>query len=176
MFECLWILKLEVHPSERKRGNNRGKKQCNHETTKPIDSFSPAAGSLLRISYTKKTFQKLWSIRLKKYFVLVITLLFGNAAYADGHGSVYLVDFKCDQEANKVFASMTLEELDGQFLKGSTKLARYHDLTSGSGIALIESEDPSLVIEFTNGWSELCGSTITPVDNDKKAMARLIKK
>ena len=176
MLESLWILKFEVHPSERKRGNNRGKKQCNHETTKPIDSFSPVAGSLLRISYTKKTFQKLWSIRLKKYFVLVITLLFGNAAYADGHGSVYLVDFKCDQEAYKVFASMTLEELDGQFLKGSTKLARYHDLTSGSGIALVESEDPSLVIEFTNGWSELCESTITPVVNDKKAMAILTKK
>ena len=62
------------------------------------------------------------------------------------------------------------------FLKGSTKLARYHDLTSGSGIALIESEDPSLVIEFTNGWSELCESTITPVVNDKKAMAILTKK
>ena len=113
---------------------------------------------------------------MKKYFVLAITLLFGNAAYADGHGSVYLVDFKCDQEAYKVFAAMTLEELDGQFLKGSKKLARYHDLTSGSGIALVESEDPSLVIEFTNGWSELCDSTITPVVNDKKAMAILTKK
>ena len=113
---------------------------------------------------------------MKKYFVLAITLLFGNAAHADGHGSIYLVDFKCDQEAYKVFASMTLEELDGQFLKGSSKLARYHDLTSGSGIALVESEDPSLVIEFTNGWSELCDSTITPVVNDKKAMAILTKK
>tara|TARA_B100000989_G_scaffold161867_1_gene120842 strand:- start:151 stop:558 length:408 start_codon:yes stop_codon:yes gene_type:complete len=133
-------------------------------------------GGLLRISYTETPYQKLWRLRLKKYFVLAITLLFGNAAYADGHGSVYLVDFKCDQEAYKVFAAMTLEELDGQFLKGSKKLARYHDLTSGSGIALVESEDPSLVIEFTNGWSELCDSTITPVVNDKKAMAILIKK
>ena len=92
---------------------------------------------------------------MKKYFVLVITLLFGNAAYADGHGSVYLVDFKCDQEAYKVFASMTLEELDDQFLKGSTKLARYHDLTSGSGISLVDSDDPSLIIVFSNGCCEL---------------------
>ena len=113
---------------------------------------------------------------MKKYFVLAITLLFGNAAYADGHGSVYMIDFKCDQEAYKVFASMTLEELDGQFLKGSTKLARYHDLTSGSGIVLVEADDPTLVIAFTNGWSELCESTITPVVNDKKAMAILSMK
>jgi prepilin-type processing-associated H-X9-DG protein len=113
---------------------------------------------------------------LKKYFVLAFTLLFGNVAYADGHGSVYMIDFKCDQEAYEVFATMTLEELDGQFLKGSTKLARYHDLTSGSGIVLVESEDPSLVMEFANGWSELCESKITPVVNDKKAMAILTKK
>ena len=113
---------------------------------------------------------------MKKYFVLAFTLFFGNAAYADGHGSVYLINFKCDQEAYKVFATMTLEELDGQFLKGSTKLARYHDLTSGSGIVLVESEDPSLVMEFANGWSELCESKITPVVNDKKAMAILTKK
>ena len=134
------------------------------------------AGGLRGVAYTENPYQKLRRLRLKKYFVLAITLLFGNAAYADGHGSVYMLDFKCNQEAYKVFASMTLEELDGQFLKGSTKLARYHDLTSGSGIALIESEDPSLVIEFTNGWSELCESTITPVVNDKKAMAILTKK
>ena len=112
---------------------------------------------------------------MKKYFVLAITLLFGNAAYADGHGSVYLVDFKCDQEAYKVFASMTLEELDGQFLKGSTKLARYHDLTTGSGIVIVEANDPTLVIEFANGWSEVCESLIVPVVDDKKAMEILTR-
>ncbi len=134
------------------------------------------SGGLLRITYTEILYQKLWRLKLKKYFVLAFTLLFGNVAYADGHGSVYMIDFKCDQEAYKVFATMTLEELDGQFLKGSTKLARYHDLTSGSGIVLVESEDPTLVMEFANGWSELCESKITPVVNDKKAMAILTKK
>ena len=134
------------------------------------------SGGLLRITYTEIPYQKLWRLKLKKYFVLAFALLFGNVAYADGHGSVYMIDFKCDQEAYKVFATMTLEELDGQFLKGSTKLARYHDLTSGSGIVLVESEDPSLVMEFANGWSELCESKITPVVNDKKAMAILTKK
>jgi hypothetical protein len=134
------------------------------------------AGGLRGVAYTENPYQNLRRLRLKKYFVLAITLLFGNAAYADGHGSVYMLDFKCNQEAYKVFASMTLEELDGQFLKGSTKLARYHDLTTGSGIVLVESEDPALVIEFANGWSELCQTTVTPVVNDKKAMAILTKK
>ena len=134
------------------------------------------AGGLRGVAYTENPYQKLRRLRLKKYFVLAITLLFGNAAYADGHGSVYMLDFKCNQEAYKVFASMTLEELDGQFVKGSTKLARYHDLTTGSGIVLVESEDPALVIEFANGWSELCQTTVTPVVNDKKAMAILTKK
>ena len=134
------------------------------------------AGGLLGISYTENPYQKLWRLELKRYFVLAITLLFGNAAYSDGHGSVYMLDFKCDQEAYKLFASMTLDELDGQFPKGSTKLARYHDLTSGSGLVLVESEDPTLVLEFANGWSELCETKVTPVVNDKKAMAILNKK
>lgn len=134
------------------------------------------AGGLLGIPYTKNPYQKLRSLRLKKYFVLAITLLFGNAAYADGHGSVYMIDFKCDQEAYKLLASMTLEELDGQFPKGTSMLARYHDLTSGSGIVLVESEDPTLVLEFASGWSELCEQKVTPVVNDKKAIAILTKK
>ena len=52
---------------------------------------------------------------MKKYFVLGIALMFCNISQA----AVYMIDFKCNQEAYKVFASMTLDELDGQFLKGS---------------------------------------------------------
>ena len=112
---------------------------------------------------------------MKKYFLLAFTLLFANAAYADGHGQIYLVDFKCEPAAYVEFASMTLDELNAQFPKGSTKLARYHDLTSGSGIVLIETDDPTLAIRFVNSWSEVCDSTITPVVNDKKAVEILPK-
>ena len=56
---------------------------------------------------------------MKKYFVLGAALLFCNTSQA----AVYMIDFKCDQEAYKVFATMTLDELDGQFLEGSKKLA-----------------------------------------------------
>tara|TARA_A200000159_G_C7222827_1_gene296869 strand:+ start:567 stop:827 length:261 start_codon:yes stop_codon:yes gene_type:complete len=86
-----------------------------------------------------------------------------------------MIDFECDQEAYEVFATMSLAELDGQFLDGSRKLARYHDLTTGSGIVLVEADDPVLVIEFANGWSELCESKITPVVEDAEALAILTR-
>ena len=133
------------------------------------------AGGLRGVAYTENPYQKLRRLRLKKYFVLAITLLFGSAAYADGHGSVYLVDFKCDAAAYVEFASMTLEELNAQFPKGSTKLARYHDLTSGSGIVLIETDDPTLAIRHVNPWTSMCDATITPVVDDKKALEILPK-
>ena len=103
---------------------------------------------------------------MKKYIVSAIALLFCNATQA----TVYMIDFKCEPEAYEVFSSMTLDELDAQFLSGSTKLARYHDLTTGSGIVLVEADDPTLVMEFAYGWSELCESIIIPVVDDKGAM------
>lgn len=108
---------------------------------------------------------------MNKYIFLVLSCFLCNATQA----AVYMIDFECDQEAYEVFATMSLAELDGQFLDGSRKLARYHDLTTGSGIVLVEADDPVLVIEFANGWSELCESKITPVVEDAEALARLTR-
>ena len=58
---------------------------------------------------------------MKKYFVLAITMLFCNISQS----AVYMIDFKCDQDAYKVFASIpasagmvhlfeNLMELNGQ--------------------------------------------------------------
>ena len=49
---------------------------------------------------------------MRKCFILAITLIFCNITQA----AVYVIDFKCEPEAYDVFASMTLAELDGQFL------------------------------------------------------------
>lgn len=103
---------------------------------------------------------------MKKYIGLAIILLFSNATQA----AVYMIDFKCEPEAYEVFGSMTLAELDAEFLPGSTKLARYHDLTTGSGIVLVEADDPTLVMEFAYGWNELCESAIVPVLDDAGVM------
>lgn len=112
---------------------------------------------------------------MKRFFALATALLFCSVAYADGPKSVYLVNFKCDAAAYKNFASMTLEQLNAQFPEGSTKLARYHDLTSGRGIILIETDDPTLAIRHVNPWSEMCESTINPVVDDKTALEILPK-
>ena len=40
---------------------------------------------------------------MKKYFVLGAALLFCNFSQA----AVYMIDFKCDQEAYTIFATMT---------------------------------------------------------------------
>ena len=103
---------------------------------------------------------------MKKYIVLSIAFLFCNITQA----AVYMIDFKCQPEAYEVFASMTLAELDAQFLDGSKKLARYHDLTTGKGIVLVDADDPTLVMEFAYGWNELCESAIVPVVDDEGAM------
>ena len=103
---------------------------------------------------------------MKKYIVLAITLWFCNATQA----AVYMIEFKCEPEAYEVFASLTLAELDAQFLPGSRKLARYHDMSTGKGIVLVEADDPTLVMEFAYGWKELCESAIVPVVDDVGAM------
>lgn len=105
-------------------------------------------------------------IKDEKYFVLAITLMFCNITQA----AVYMIEFKCEPEAYEVFASLTLAELDAQFLPGSTKLGRYHDISTGKGIVLVESDDPTLVMEFAYGWNELCESVIIPVVDDEGAM------
>ena len=81
--------------------------------------------------------------------------------------AVCLIDFKCEPEAYETFASLTMAELDAQSPSGSIKLARYHDLTTGSGIVLVETDDPTLVMQHIYGWIEVCEASITPVVDDE---------
>lgn len=81
--------------------------------------------------------------------------------------AVCLIDFKCEPEAYETFASLTMAELDAQSPSGSSKLARYHDLTTGSGIVLVETDDPTLVMQHIYGWIEVCEASITAVVDDE---------
>ena len=93
--------------------------------------------------------------------------MFGSAAYADGHGSVYLVDFKCIAAAYVEFASMTLEELNAQFRKALQNLRGITTLRLVAVSFLIETDDPTLAIRHVNPWTSMCDATITPVVDDK---------
>ena len=106
---------------------------------------------------------------MEKYIVLAITLMFCNITQA----AVYMIDFKCEPEAYENFASMTMAELDSQFPEGSTKLARYHDITNGSGVVLVETDDPTLVMQHVYGWIDFCEAVVIPVVNDEDALELL---
>ena len=106
---------------------------------------------------------------MKKYIVLAITLMFCNITQA----AVYIIDFKCAPEAYENFASMTMAELDSHFPEGSTKLARYHDITNGSGVVLVETDDPTLVMQHVYGWIDFCEAAVIPVVDDEDALELL---
>ena len=106
---------------------------------------------------------------MKKYIVLAITFMSCNATQA----AVYMIDFKCEPEAYENFASMTMAELDSQFPEGSTKLARYHDITNGSGVVLVETDDPTLVMQHVYGWIDFCEAVVIPVVDDEDALELL---
>ena len=55
----------------------------------------------------------------------------------------------------------------------ATKLARYHDITNGSGVVLVETDDPTLVIQHVYGWIDLCEATVIPVVDDEGALELL---
>ena len=62
-----------------------------------------------------------------------------------------------------------MAELEAQYPSGSTKLARYHDLTTGIGTVLVKTDGPALVMQHVYGWIEVCEATITPVVGDEDA-------
>jgi hypothetical protein len=45
------------------------------------------------------------------------------------------------------------------------------DLVSGTGVAILESDDLSAVNDFCLKWAEVCEMQLTPVLDDEKARA-----
>ena len=86
-----------------------------------------------------------------------------------------MIDFKCKPEAYETFSALTMAELDVQYPSDSTKLARYHDLTTGSGIGLVETDDLTLVMQHVYGWIEVRRATITPKVDYEDAQEVLIR-
>ena len=84
-----------------------------------------------------------------------------------------MIDFNCKPEADEAFSALTMAELDVQYPYGSAKLALYHDLATGSGIVLVETDNPTLVMQHVYGWIKVCEATITPVVYDEDAQEGL---
>ena len=103
------------------------------------------------------------------YVFLTVIHLFFNASQA----AVYMIDFKCKPEPYEAFSPLTMAELDVQYPAGPTKLSRYHDLTTESGIVLVETDAPTLVMQHVYGWIEVCEVAITPLVDDEDAQGLL---
>jgi len=71
----------------------------------------------------------------------------------------------------KTFAAMSTEEeqaLMGDKLK---LVGRWHDLASGSGVGIYETEDASALMKYALAWNETMDIEITPVVDDDEAKA-----
>ena len=69
------------------------------------------------------------------------------------------------------FSQMTPED-DREMLGDTiTLVGRWHDLVSGAGVAILESDDLSAVNNFCLNWTNVCDINITPVLSDEEARA-----
>ena len=84
-----------------------------------------------------------------------------------------MIDFKCKPEPYEAFSALTMAELDVQYPADPTKLSRYHDLTTESGIVLVETDAPTLAMQHVYGWIEVCEVTITSLVDDEDAQEML---
>lgn len=57
--------------------------------------------------------------------------------------------------------------------EGVTLLARWHQLGTGKGYTLIESDDPSAVARLGVSWADLVDQEIAPVTDDEGIAAAL---
>ena len=56
---------------------------------------------------------------------------------------------------------------------GVKLLGRWHEMSTGHGFALLESDDPVAVAKFTRAWNDLIDQRIVPVIDDVQAAAAL---
>ena len=77
------------------------------------------------------------------------------------------------QDAYKAFAQMS--DADDEADRGGVNLiGRWHDVASGSGVAIGESDDAAAVQAWALNWNSVLDPEITPVLDDAEAKA-LIK-
>lgn len=71
-------------------------------------------------------------------------------------------------EGNKLFASLTKEQDEGD--SGNCRpLGRWHDLGTGSGLAIAAARSEEDVYKWAFNWAEMCDCQIVPVLTDTQA-------
>jgi hypothetical protein len=62
---------------------------------------------------------------------------------------------------------------DPQPPDGVTLVGRWHEMASGKGFSLIESDDPVAVARFVNAWADLVDQQLVPVLDDAEVVQAL---
>tara|TARA_B100000902_G_C27029275_1_gene773597 strand:+ start:454 stop:747 length:294 start_codon:yes stop_codon:yes gene_type:complete len=74
-------------------------------------------------------------------------------------------------DAFAAFSQMTAEDDAADVGPDITVIGRWHDLASGTGVAIIESDSAEAVSGWMYNWAEVISSTVTPVLDDETARA-----
>ena len=64
-------------------------------------------------------------------------------------------------------------ETGGQVPAGVTMIGRWHEMGTGRGVAVVESDDPVAVSKFNIAWSDLLDLTTVAVVDDAQVAAAL---
>ena len=106
------------------------------------------------------------------------TVDYGRAGETSADGdSLYFIEYRfhagCKAEGYKTFADLSRED-DLQDAGNNVCLGRWHDLGSGSGIAVCSSKSEVDLYTWAYRWMALCDVKITPVlhDDEFRAMMR----
>jgi hypothetical protein len=71
----------------------------------------------------------------------------------------------------KKWSSMSPQERANEIPAGGKLLGRWHDMTGGTGVIIVESNDLAAVYRWLGRWSSLVDFTLTPVVDDEESAA-----
>ena len=87
----------------------------------------------------------------------------------------YQVDRDKQADTQAFFASMTQEQISGEYPDGVKEIGRWHDVPNGNGWVVVETDDQEALTSWIMGWSGQCTfPTVTPVLGDDAAR-KLVK-
>jgi len=87
----------------------------------------------------------------------------------------FMVNWSIQQDkflpAYKKWSSMSPQERANEIPAGGKLLGRWHDMTDGTGVIIVESNDLAAVYRWLGRWNSLVDFTLTPVVDDEESAA-----
>ena len=79
----------------------------------------------------------------------------------------YQIDRDKQADTQAFFASMTDEQISGEYPDGVSPVGRWHDVPNGNGWIVVESDNQEALTSWIMGWSSQCTfPTVTSVLED----------